>query len=101
MDGNERCQPNPKGPLPEPESYVSESCGPKPERPGDAAMGTDIEPVPVTGFAANFSPTPRIAPPPFGSDIAGAETANESLPAGAASPEESFCAFASTAPPRS
>jgi hypothetical protein len=30
------------------------------------AIGTDIEPVPVTGLAANFSPIPRIAPPPFG-----------------------------------
>ncbi len=25
-----------------------------------------MEPVPVTGFAANFSPIPRIAPPPLG-----------------------------------
>jgi hypothetical protein len=29
-------------------------------------MGTLTEPVPVTGFAANFSPIPRIAPPPLG-----------------------------------
>jgi hypothetical protein len=36
-------------------------------------MGTDIEPVPVTGLAANFSPMPRTAPPPFGSEIDGAE----------------------------
>jgi hypothetical protein len=27
--------------------------------------------VPVTGLAENFSPIPRIAPPPFGSSIAG------------------------------
>jgi len=36
-------------------------------------MGTLIEPVPVTGLAANFSPMPRIAPPPFGRAMAGAE----------------------------
>jgi hypothetical protein len=34
-------------------------------------MGTDNEPVPVTGFAANFSPIPRIAPPPVGKLRAG------------------------------
>jgi hypothetical protein len=32
----------------------------------------DIEPVPVTGFAANFSPTLRMAPPPLGREIDGA-----------------------------
>src|SRR5687768_9450315 len=32
-----------------------------------------METVPVTGFAANFSPIPRIAPPPLGREIAGAE----------------------------
>ena len=31
--------------------------------------------MPVTGLAANFSPMPRIAPPPFGTEIVGAETA--------------------------
>ena len=31
-------------------------------------MGTVIDPVPVAGLAANFSPMPRIAPPPFGND---------------------------------
>jgi hypothetical protein len=36
-------------------------------------MGTVIEPVPVTGLAANFSPMPRIAPPPLGKEIDGAE----------------------------
>jgi len=71
MEGSERFQPRPKGPLPAPESYDNDSWGPKPERPGLVAMGTDIEPVPVTGFAANFSPMPRMAPPPFGSEIAG------------------------------
>jgi hypothetical protein len=38
-------------------------------------IGTDIEAVPVTGLAANFSPMPRIAPPPFGREIVGAATA--------------------------
>jgi hypothetical protein len=32
-----------------------------------------MESVPVTGLAANFSPMPRIAPPPLGSETAGAE----------------------------
>jgi hypothetical protein len=36
-------------------------------------IGTLIEPVPVTGLAANFSPMPRIAPPPLGREILGAE----------------------------
>src|SRR5712691_5850092 len=66
MWGKERSQPKPKGPLPAPESYDNASCGPKPDRPGLVAMGTDIEPVPLTGLAANFSPMPRMAPPPFG-----------------------------------
>lgn len=35
------------------------------------ARGTVIDPVPVTGLAANFSPIPRSAPPPLGSEIAG------------------------------
>ena len=50
------------------------SCGPKPPRPGEVAIGTLIEPVPVTGLAANFSPMPRIAPPPLGREIEGADT---------------------------
>src|SRR5258708_39151780 len=70
------CHPKPKGPLPAPESYERFNCGPNPERPGLAAIGTDIEPVPVTGLAANFSPIPRIAPPPFGSEICGEFTRN-------------------------
>src|SRR5260370_41364555 len=36
-------------------------------------MGTVIEPVPVTGFAANFSPIPWMAPPPFGRDNVGGD----------------------------
>ena len=70
--GSDRLQPNPKAPFPAAESYETESCGPKPERPGDVAMGTVMEPVPVTGFAVNFSPSPRIAPPPLGIEIDGA-----------------------------
>src|SRR5437588_10023931 len=34
-------------------------------------MGMLKLPVPVTGFAPNFSPMPRIAPPPFGRAIVG------------------------------
>jgi hypothetical protein len=60
-------------PLPAPASYESESCGPKPERPGEVAIGTCIEPVPITGLAANFSTMPRIGPPPLGSAIAGGD----------------------------
>jgi len=33
-----------------------------------------MEPVPVTGFAANFSPIPRMAPPPLGKEMVGAVT---------------------------
>src|SRR5512147_2282019 len=80
MDGRESDHPNPKGPLPDPESYESASCGPNPARPGLVAMGTVIEPVPVTGLAANFSPIPRIAPPPLGREIDAAETWKLSLP---------------------
>jgi hypothetical protein len=71
MDGSESDHPNPKGPLPDPESYESESWGPNLARPGLVAIGTVIEPVPVTGFEPNFSPSPRIAPPPLGRDIEG------------------------------
>src|SRR5262249_1706454 len=34
-------------------------------------MGTVIDPVPVTGLAANVSPIPRTAPPPLGKEIDG------------------------------
>ncbi len=34
-------------------------------------MGTEKAPVPVTGFIENFSPIPRIAPPPLGNEICG------------------------------
>jgi len=36
------------------------------------AIGTVSEPLPVTGLAPNFSPMPRMAPPPFGSVTFGA-----------------------------
>src|SRR5262249_51687810 len=70
IDGSDRLHPNPNGLLPVAESYERESCGPKPDRPGEVAIGTDIAPAPVVGLAANFSPVPRIAPPPFGKEIA-------------------------------
>lgn len=35
-------------------------------------MGTLSDAVPVAGFAVNFSPMSRIAPPPLGSEIEGA-----------------------------
>ncbi len=72
--GAERLQPRPNGPLPLPESYDSESAGPNLDRPGDAKIGTDIDAVPVLGLTPNFSPMPRIAPPPLGSDRLGAAT---------------------------
>src|ERR1700730_10852640 len=31
-----------------------------------------MEPVPLAGLAANFSPMPRMAPPPLGNEICGA-----------------------------
>src|SRR3954463_15910168 len=71
MAGNDSPQPKPNGPLPTPESYDRESCGPKPERPGLVAIWIVSEPVPVTRLAANFSPMPRIAPPPLGSETEG------------------------------
>src|SRR5438309_5309978 len=64
-------QPIPKTPFPAPESYDRESCGPKPEREALTATGTVSEPVPIIMLVVNFSPIPRIAPPPFGREIAG------------------------------
>jgi hypothetical protein len=55
--------------------YAIEISDPNPLRPGGVAMGTLIDPVPVTGFAMNFSPNPRMAPPPLGSAGLGAFTA--------------------------
>src|SRR3954453_22663319 len=70
-DGSERLHPKPNGPLPDPESYAMEICGPKSERPAVNGSGTLSELVPVTGLTPNFSPIRRIAPPPFGREIAG------------------------------
>jgi len=42
-------------------------------------MGIVMLPVPVTGVAVNFSPMPRIAPPPLGSEMAGDFTKNSSV----------------------
>lgn len=49
------------------------TIGGKPERPALRAKGTVSLPVsvPVAAFAANFSPIPRIAPPPEGRLIEG------------------------------
>ena len=58
-----------------------QGCGPKPERPGLTRTGTVTDPVPMTGLARNFTPIPRIAPPPLGSEMLGA-----AKPALAASP---------------
>lgn len=59
--GSERFQPRSNGPLPTPESYVRAGSGTKPDRLGFVARGTEIEPVPVTGFAANFANSPNRA----------------------------------------
>ena len=69
--GERRLHPSLKGPLPEPKSYERVSCGPTPDRPGDVGIATVIEPVPMTGLAPDFSPIPRMAPPPLGSEIDG------------------------------
>ena len=66
-------QPKPYGPFPEPESYERASAGVNPDRPGLSGRGIESEPVPVTGFAANFSPIALMAPPPLGSETAGGE----------------------------
>src|ERR1044072_3302754 len=71
MAGSERVQPRPNGPLTAPESQERARCGSKRERPGVVAIRMVTDPVSVTGFVANFSPMPRIAPPPFDSEIAG------------------------------
>src|SRR5438045_6405852 len=66
IEASAKFQPKPNTPFPAPESYEMDNCGPKPERPGLVAIGTDIEPVPDTGFVVNCSSMPRIAPPPLG-----------------------------------
>src|SRR5690606_29902409 len=40
-------------------------------RPGLVKTGMEKAPVPVTGFEENFSPIPRMAPPPLGREIEG------------------------------
>jgi len=80
IDGSDRLQPKANGPLPEPASYDSDRSGPKPDRPTLVTIGTDIEPVPLTGLAENFSPMPRIAPPPFGNETVGGVAVNLSAP---------------------
>src|SRR5262245_2174537 len=66
IDAGSHDQPRPNGPFPAPLLCDRPSDGPNPERPGDKARGTDIEQVPVAAAIENFSPMPRIAPPPFG-----------------------------------
>src|SRR5947207_826691 len=63
--------PSPNGPLPVPESYRRLRIGPNPDRPGLSGRGTVRVPVPVAAFAANFSPIPRMAPPPLGRPVSG------------------------------
>src|SRR5580704_4743449 len=60
-DGSDRLQPNPKGPLTAPESYDSESCGPKPERDGDVKTGTVIG----HGIGSKFRADPADRPAAF------------------------------------
>src|SRR5262249_44473865 len=71
MDGTPICHPTPKGPLPAPESYWSASPRSNPARPGDVAIGTLSDAVPVAALAENFSPMLRTAPPPLGADKVG------------------------------
>lgn len=63
--GSNKFWPKPKGLFLAPEAEDNKNWGPRPGCPGLIAMVTDTRPVPVTGSAANFSPAPRIAPPPF------------------------------------
>ena len=42
-------------------------------RPGDTASGIVSDPVPVAASVVNFSPMPRIAPPPFGAATDGSK----------------------------
>src|SRR5712671_1990660 len=71
IDGALRCHPEPNTPFPDPELYESSSLGPKPPRVLATARGTETEAVPVTALNANFSPMPRIAPPPVGNSSRG------------------------------
>ena len=51
---------------------MRESCGPNPERPGEVAIGTVIEPVPVTRFAGKLFADPTNRSAPLGSEMDGA-----------------------------
>ena len=55
---------------------MSWSSGPKLDLPGLSGRGTVSDPVPVTGLALNFSPMPRMAPPPLGSAMDGGAEAD-------------------------
>jgi hypothetical protein len=63
------------------------------------AIGKVIAPLPVTGLAANFSPIPRIAPPPLGSVIAGAAGDEGALVPPELLPEELPLSFDTTVLP--
>src|SRR5271165_5378587 len=84
--GSEMDQPNPNGLSPAPELYDSSSWGANPERPGLTQMGTVEEPAPETGLALNFSPIPRMAPPPLGNEIWGKPGPDASFDCPLASP---------------
>src|SRR5580693_2962033 len=72
MEGSERDQPMPNWLLPNPESYASAWEGVCPERPTVRPRRMVSLPVPVAALASNFSPIPRMAPPPLESSILGA-----------------------------
>jgi hypothetical protein len=71
MEGRARCHPKPNGPFPDPESYERESDGLKSLLGALMGIGTSVPPVPFIVLTENFSPMPRIAPPPFGRLIEG------------------------------
>ena len=59
--GSRRLQPSPNGPLPDAGVVREGELRTEPGAPGRREIGTLIDPLPVTGFAPNFSPIPRIA----------------------------------------
>lgn len=71
IDGEDRLHPTPNGPFPLPESYDKEICGVNPDLAGLRGTAIERDPVPVRALVENFSPMPRMAPPPFGSEICG------------------------------
>ena len=54
---------------------MSCNAGVKPDRPGLNGSGIDIDAVPAAALTDNFSPSPRLAPPPFGTDTDGSRSA--------------------------